>query len=42
MITPSLLLGWVIATMIVLLAGVGVTLGTGMPWVGVLAPRFPA
>ena len=41
-ITPSLLLGWVIATMIVLLAGVGVTLGTGMPWVGLIAPAVAA
>ena len=41
-ITPSLLLGWVIATVIVLLAGVGVTLGTGMPWVGLIAPAVAA
>ena len=42
MVTPSLLLGWVIATGIVLLAGVGVTLGTGTPWVGLLAPLVAA
>jgi len=41
-ITPSLLLGWVIATMIVLLAGVGFTLGTGRPWVGLIAPAVAA
>ena len=29
MTTPSLLIGWVLATVIVLIAGVGVTLGTG-------------
>ena len=36
--TPSLLLGWVLATMVVLLAGVGFTLSTGTPWVALLAP----
>ena len=41
-ITPSLLLGWVIATVIVLLAGVGFTLGTGGPWVGLIAPAVAA
>jgi len=41
-ITPSLLLGWVIATVIVLLAGVGFTLGTGRPWVGLIAPAVAA
>jgi hypothetical protein len=40
--TPSLLLGWVIATVIVLLAGVGFTLSTGTPWVGLLAPAIAA
>jgi len=40
--TPSLLLGWVIATAIVLIAGVGVTLGTGQPWVALLAPAVAA
>jgi hypothetical protein len=40
-ITPSLLLGWVIATVIVLLAGVGFTLGTGAPWLGRIAPGVP-
>ena len=42
MTTPSLLIGWVLATVIVLIAGVGVTLGTGAPWVGVLAPALAA
>jgi hypothetical protein len=36
--TPSLLLGWVIATVVVLAAGVVATLGTGTPWVALLAP----
>ena len=40
--TPSLLLGWVIATAIVLFAGVGVTLGTDQPWVALLAPAVAA
>jgi hypothetical protein len=40
--TPSLLLGWVIATMVILLAGIGVTLGTGTPWVALLAPALAA
>jgi len=40
--TPSLLLGWVIATAIVLIAGVGVTLGTDQPWVALLAPAVAA
>jgi hypothetical protein len=41
-ITPSLLLGWVIATAIVLAAGVGITLSTGTPWVGLIAPVLAA
>jgi hypothetical protein len=40
--TPSLLLGWVIATVVVLLAGVGFTLGTGTPLVALLAPAVAA
>ena len=36
--TPSLLLGWVLATVVVLLAGVVFTLSTGTPWVALLAP----
>src|SRR5215472_9831950 len=40
--TPSLLLGWVIATVVILLAGVGFTLGTGTPWVALLAPGVAA
>lgn len=35
---PSLLLGWVLATMVVLLAGVAFTLSTGTPWVALIAP----
>jgi hypothetical protein len=40
--TPSLLLGWVIATVVVLLAGVGAARGTGTPWVALLAPGVAA
>jgi hypothetical protein len=40
--TPSLLLGWIIATVIVLLAGVVATLGTGTPYVALLAPAAAA
>ena len=40
--TPSLLLGWVIASAVILLAGVGMTLGTGAPWVALLAPVVAA
>jgi hypothetical protein len=40
--TPSLLPGWVIATVIVLFAGMGVARGTGAPWVGLLAPAVAA
>jgi hypothetical protein len=36
--TPSLLLGWVIATLLVLAAGAAATLGTGTPFVALLAP----
>jgi hypothetical protein len=36
--TPSLLLGWVIATLLVLAAGAAATLGTGTPYVALLAP----
>jgi hypothetical protein len=36
--TPSLLLGWVLATIVVLLAGVAFTLSTGTPWVALIAP----
>ena len=37
-VTPSLLLGWIIATVIVLAAGMLATLGTGTPYVALLAP----
>ncbi len=40
--TPSLLLGWLIATVVILLAGVGFTLGTGTPWVALVAPAVAA
>jgi hypothetical protein len=40
--TPSLLLGWVIATTVVLIAGAGFTLSTGRPWVALLAPAVAA
>jgi hypothetical protein len=40
--TPSLLLGWVIATVVVLGAGLLATLGTGTPFVGLLAPAVAA
>ena len=40
--TPSLLLGWVIATVVILLAGIGLTLSTGTPWVALLAPAVAA
>ena len=40
--TPSLLLGWVIATVVILLAGIGFTLSTGTPWVALLAPAVAA
>ena len=36
--TPSLLLGWVIATVVVLAAGAAVTRSTGTPWVALFAP----
>jgi len=35
--TPSLLLGWIIATVVVLLTGAVATLGTGTPYVPLLA-----
>ncbi|MEV0808174.1 hypothetical protein [Micromonospora sp. NPDC050200] len=40
--TPSLLLGWVIATVVVLGAGTLATLGTGAPYVALLAPAVAA
>jgi len=41
-ITPSLLLGWVVATAVVLAAGLAATLGTGTPYVALLAPAVAA
>jgi hypothetical protein len=40
--TPSLLLAWIIATMVVLFAGAGATLVTGTPYVALLAPAVAA
>jgi hypothetical protein len=40
--TPSLLLGWIIATVAVLAAGATATLATGTPYVGLLAPALAA
>ena len=40
--TPSLLLGWVIASMVVLVAGMFATLGTGTPFVALFAPAVAA
>ena len=40
--TPSLLIGWVIASAVVLAAGVFATLETGMPLVALLAPAVAA
>ncbi|MEV4136777.1 hypothetical protein AB0J72_31950 [Dactylosporangium sp. NPDC049742] len=40
--TPSLLLGWVIATVVVLAAGVLATRGTGTPYVALCAPAVAA
>jgi hypothetical protein len=37
-VTPSLLLAWVIASAVVLAAGTAATLGTGTPYVALLAP----
>jgi hypothetical protein len=42
MTTPSLLLGWIIATVAVLAAGATATLATGTPYVGLLAPALAA
>jgi hypothetical protein len=41
-VTPSLLLGWVIATCAVLVAGIAATRGTGTPWVALLDPALAA
>jgi len=40
--TPSLLLGWIIATAVVLAVGAAATLGTGTPYVALLAPALAA
>ena len=40
--TPSLLLGWLIATVVVLAVGVVATLGTGTPYVALFAPALAA
>jgi len=40
--TPSLLIGWIIATAVVLAAGIAATLGTGTPYVALVAPAVAA
>jgi hypothetical protein len=40
--TPSLLIGWLIATAVVLAVGVAATLGTGTPYVALFAPALAA
>jgi hypothetical protein len=40
--TPGLLAGWLIATVVVLAAGIIATLGTGTPYVPLLAPAVAA
>jgi hypothetical protein len=40
--TPSLLLGWIIATVVILVTGAGATLATGTPYVPLLAPAVAA
>jgi len=40
--TPSLLLPWLIASAVVLGVGAAVTVGTGRPWVALLAPAVAA
>ena len=40
--TPSLLLAWIIATVVVLFAGAGATLATGTPYVALIAPAVAA
>ena len=40
--TPSLLLGWVLASAVVLVAGILATLGTGTPFVALFAPAVAA
>jgi hypothetical protein len=40
--TPSLLLGWIVATVIVLAAGLAATLETGTPYVALFAPAVAA
>ena len=41
-VTPSLLLAWIIATVVVLFAGAAATLATGTPYVALLAPAVAA
>jgi hypothetical protein len=40
--TPSLLIGWIIATAVVLVVGILATLGTGTPYVALMAPAVAA
>ena len=41
-VTPSLLLGWVLASAVVLVAGILATIGTGTPYVALFAPAVAA
>jgi hypothetical protein len=40
--TPSLLLGWIIATVVILAAGAAATRASGTPWVALAAPALAA
>jgi hypothetical protein len=40
--TPSLLLPWLISSAVILAVGAGATVGTGRPWVALLAPAVAA
>jgi hypothetical protein len=42
MVTPSLLLGWLIATCVVLITGIAATARTGTPYVALLEPAVAA
>ncbi len=41
-VTPSLMLGWLVASCVVLIAGIAATAGTGTPYVALLAPAIAA
>ncbi len=42
LVTPSLMVGWLIASCVVLAAGVAATAGTGTPYVALFAPAIAA